>query len=201
MFLAMVAGGYGQHTMQFFFTGALAMVILFTSIFSAFSLIEDRTQGFLQGVLVSPAASWEIVLGKVLGGTLLATFQALLFLALAPILGIPLHPLIVPVLFLSSFALSSLGLAMAWPSTSIGGFHAVISLVQMPMWLLSGAIFPAAGAHPVVQLAMQLNPFTYVVSSLRGPQVSYHGLIAFALISFALALGVAHTQRQGVNHA
>lgn len=195
---------------EYFFTGALAMVMLFSSIFSAFSLIEDRNEGFLQGVLVSPAHSWEIVLGKVLGGTLLSSFQGACFLMLAPLAGVPLTPvglaLTLLAIVLTAFSLASLGICVAWPSRSISGFHAVMNLVMMPMWLLSGALFPAQGAHPLMRLAIQLNPFTYCVEGLR--HGLYYGsgdppsgaligaILLFAASAFALAVGVAHSLRQ-----
>jgi ABC-2 type transport system permease protein len=225
LFWLLVGSGFAGSTLQlgrstavgyseYFFTGSLAMVMLFTSIFSAFSLIEDRNEGFLQAVLVSPVPTYQIALGKVAGGTLLASFQGLLFLVLAPMAGVPVQPLGYLLATLAivacSFALSAVGLAAAWPATSVAGFHAVMNLLLMPMWLLSGALFPAAGAHPVMRLAMALNPFTYCVGTLRhalyygnpnpvpGPDLatSLIGTVLFCLAAFAAAVAIARTKRQ-----
>ena len=162
------SGGYSV----FFYPGAIMMVVLFTAIFSTFSVIEDRREGFLQGVLVSPASRASIVLGKILGGTFLASFQAVLFLAIAPLVGIKLTLVGVimaaVVIALGSFALTALGLCIAWKLTSTQGFHAVMNLLLMPMWFLSGSLFPYRDdmAWPL-KIAMQINPLTYVQSGLR----------------------------------
>jgi len=218
MFWLLVGSGFGGSTLQlagatqvgyseYFFTGALAMVMLFSSIFSAFSLIEDRNEGFLQGVLVSPAPSYQIALGKILGGTMLSSLQGILFLSLASLAGVPVQPLgylaTALAIVVCSFALAGLGLAVAWPSRSISGFHAVMNLLLMPMWLLSGALFPADGAHPVVRLAMQFNPFSYCVTTLRhtlylgsDQPSAWSGVLLFAAATFAAAVFIAHKQRQ-----
>jgi len=162
------SGGYSVY----FYPGAIMMVVLFTAIFSTFSVIEDRREGFLQGVLVSPASRASIVLGKILGGTFLASFQAVLFLAIAPLVGIKLTLVGVfmaaVVIALGSFALTALGLCIAWKLTSTQGFHAVMNLLLMPMWFLSGSLFPYRDdmAWPL-KIAMQINPLTYVQSGLR----------------------------------
>src|SRR6476646_11178040 len=112
--------GPGQaHYLDYFFPGALIMIVLFTSIFTMMSVIEDRKEGFLLSVLVAPVPRSAIVLGKVLGGTTLAALQGLIFLLLAPLAGVHVGlaalPLIVLTVFLVSFALTALGFAIAWP--------------------------------------------------------------------------------------
>src|SRR5437016_7551584 len=113
------SGAGDQHYMDFFYPGALIMIVLFTSIFTMMSVIEDRKEGFLLSVLVAPVSRSAIVLGKVLGGTTLSTLQGLIFLVFAPLLGIRLdllHFLLVLLtVFLVSFALTALGFAFAWP--------------------------------------------------------------------------------------
>jgi ABC-2 type transport system permease protein len=160
-----------QAYQAYFFPGILGMILLFTSIFASFSLIEDRNEGFLQGVLVAPVPPAAIVFGKVMGGTLIATLQGMLFLALAPLGGVPLSFGSVIgatlVMLLVGFGLSALGFVAAWRSNSIQGFHGVMNLVLLPMWFLSGAIFPAAGAGAVLRWLMALNPMTYGVALLR----------------------------------
>src|SRR5271166_3285625 len=121
-----------QHYLDYFYPGALIMIVLFTSIFAMMSLIEDRKEGFLLSVMVAPVPRSAIVLGKVLGGTTLSAIQGLIFLAFAPFVGVHLglvdFLLVVFVVFLVSFALTSLGFAIAWPMDSTQAFHAIINL-------------------------------------------------------------------------
>ena len=160
-----------QHYLDYFYPGALIMIVLFTSIFTMMSVIEDRKEGFLLSVLVAPVSRSAIVLGKVLGGTTLATIQGLIFLALGPFLGIHLFftqfVLVVLTVFLVSFALTALGFAIAWPMDSTQAFHAIINLFLIPLWLLSGALFPLAGASGWIRVLMRINPLTYGVEALR----------------------------------
>jgi ABC-2 type transport system permease protein len=161
-----------QHYLDYFYPGALIMIVLFTSIFAMMSLIEDRKEGFLLSVMVAPVPRSAIVLGKVLGGTTLAAIQGLIFLAFAPLVGVHMglvdFLLVVFVVFLVSFALTSLGFAIAWPMDSTQAFHAIINLFLIPLWLLSGALFPLSGASGWLRLLMRLNPLTYGVEALRG---------------------------------
>ena len=165
--LGVPSGGY----LEYFYPGTLALILLFTAIFSTISVIEDRHEGFLQGVMVSPVPQVAIVLGKLLGGTTLAVLQALLFLLLAPLGNVQIQlsslPLLLFVLALFAFALTGLGFILAWIMDSTQGFHAIMNLVLFPMWLLSGAVFPPTGAASWVQVAMLINPMTYGVSALR----------------------------------
>ncbi len=160
-----------QHYLDYFYPGALIMIVLFTSIFAMMSLIEDRKEGFLLSVMVAPVPRSAIVLGKVLGGATLAAIQGLIFLAFAPFVGVHMGVidflLIVFVVFLVSFALTSLGFAIAWPMDSTQAFHAIINLFLIPLWLLSGALFPLSGASGWLRLLMRLNPLTYGVEALR----------------------------------
>ena len=161
-----------QHYLDYFYPGALIMIVLFTSIFTMMSVIEDRKEGFLLSVMVAPVPRSAIVLGKVLGGTTLSAIQGLIFLAFAPFVGVHLglidFLLVVFVVFLVSFALTSLGFAIAWPMDSTQAFHAIINLFLIPLWLLSGALFPLSGASGWLRLVMRLNPLTYGVEALRG---------------------------------
>ena len=161
----------GTNFIQYFFPGTVLMILLFTAIFSTISIIEDRREGFLQGVLVAPVPRMAIVLGKVLGGTVLAFGQGLLFLLLAPTVGIRLSAgavaLTLLVMLLVSFALTALGFCLAWRMSSTQGFHAIMNLFLMPMWFLSGALFPADGALGGLGWIMRLNPLTYGLAALR----------------------------------
>src|SRR4029078_52646 len=163
--------GTSQHYLDYFYPGALIMIVLFTSIFTMMSVIEDRKEGFLLSVLVAPVSRSAIVLGKVLGGTTLAAVQGLIFLVFAPLVGIHLSIsvflLSALVVFLVSFALTALGFAIAWPMDSTQAFHAIINLFLIPLWLLSGAVFPLGGAAIWLRVMMRVNPLTYGVDALR----------------------------------
>src|ERR1700747_3313108 len=139
-----------QHYLDYFYPGALIMIVLFTSIFTMMSVIEDRKEGFLLSVLAAPVPRSAIVLGKVLGGTTLAAAQGLIFLVFAPLVGVRIgfgaFLLVVLTVFLVSFALTALGFAIAWPMDSTSAFHAIINLFLIPLWLLSGALFPLSVA-------------------------------------------------------
>ena len=190
-----------QHYLDYFYPGALIMIVLFTSIFTMMSVIEDRKEGFLLSVMVAPVPRSAIVLGKVLGGTTLSAIQGLIFLAFAPFVGVHMNPsdflMVVVVVFLVSFALTALGFAIAWPMDSSQAFHAIINLFLIPLWLLSGSLFPLSGASGWLRLLMRINPLTYGVEALRGllypasPTVtslptSMAALILFTVVMFGL---------------
>jgi ABC-2 type transport system permease protein len=160
-------GGY----LQYFYPGTLALILLFTAIFSTISIIEDRQAGFLQGVLVAPVPRSAIVLGKLLGGTTLAAMQGVVFLLLAPFAHVALRAVDVPglvvAILLASFGVTGLGFLIAWRLESTQGFHAIMNLFLIPMWILSGALFPASGAAGWIRAIMLINPLTYGVSALR----------------------------------
>jgi ABC-2 type transport system permease protein len=198
-------GSAGQSYIQFFFPGTLVMILLFTAIFSTISVIEDRREGFLQSVLVAPVSRQAIVLGKVLGGTLLATGQGLVFLVLAPLVGLRLDVVElavgIGVMLVLSFALTALGFCIAWRMGSSQGFHAIMNLFLMPMWFLSGSLFPPESAWPGLKWIMLANPLTYGLDALRHVlqppgtvSAGYHTLglniiitVAFAAVLYALA--------------
>ena len=163
--------GNGQHYLEFFFPGSLIMIVLFTSIFAMMSVIEDRNKGFLLSVLVAPVHRSAIVMGKVLGGSTLSAIQGLLFLVFAPAIGIHIGLtdwlLVVLTVFLISFGLTALGFAIAWPMDSAQAFHAIVNLFLIPLWLLSGALFPVNGASKWMAFIMRLNPLTYGMDALR----------------------------------
>jgi ABC-2 type transport system permease protein len=200
--------GGGQHYLNYFFPGALIMIVLFTAIFTMMSVIEDRKEGFLLSVLVAPVSRSVIVLGKVLGGATLATAQGLIFLVFAPALGVHFtfasFGLTVLAIFLVAFSLTALGFIIAWPMDSTAGFHAVINLFLIPLWLLSGSMFPLSGASVWISLLMRINPLTYGTEALRSllfPGSAATGLslganfavlALFTLVMFGLSFLVAN---------
>lgn len=161
----------GMGYLEYFFPGTIALILMFTAIFSTISVIEDRREGFLQAVLAAPVPRSSIVLGKVLGGTTLAVIQGMLFLALAPMAGIHLSVLSVlasfVVMCVVGFGLTALGFLLAWQLNSTQGFHAIMNLLLIPMWLLSGAAFPISGSQEWIGWVMRFNPLTYGVTALR----------------------------------
>ena len=201
-------GGGATSYLAWFFPGVVILILLFTAIFSEISIIEDRREGFLQGVLVSPAPRASVILGKVLGGTTLALLQSGLFLLLAPAAGLALPSAgalgeLLLVLFLLAFALTALAAAIAWRLDSTQGFHAIMNLFLIPMWLLAGTLFPLAGTPGWLSVLMRINPLTYGVAALRRslasavePDLPALGVslgitVACAMLAFAAAAWVA----------
>jgi ABC-2 type transport system permease protein len=195
---------------EYFFPGTILMILLFTAIFSTISIIEDRREGFLQSVLVAPVSRMSIVLGKVLGGTVLAFGQGLLFLLLAPLAGIHLTlPGVIgalAIMLVLGFSLTALGFCIAWRMSSTQGFHVIMNLFLLPMWMLSGALFPVSGAARIAQVVMRLDPLTYGLDGLRrclywnDPAVAADSLgfgpcliisVVFAVALFVLASVIA----------
>ena len=203
--------GSGQvGYLEYFFPGTVVMILLFTAIFSTISVIEDRREGFLQGVLVAPVPRSAVVLGKVMGGTTLAVLQGTILLVLGPLAGIHLTAVsfseAVALQMVVGFALTALSFCIAWRMESTQGFHAIMTLFLMPLWLLSGAFFPAKGVPGWLGLLMLINPLTYGVAAMR--RVLYPGdlqqatdlpplgaslavTLAFALAAFTVALLLA----------
>jgi len=205
----------GAGYLEYLYPGIITLVLLFTAIFATIAVIEDRKGGFLQGVLVAPVSRMSIVLGQALGSTTLAVLQGALFLLLAPLAGIPITLLAalssVLVMGLVSFALTGIGLIIAWRMESIQGFHAIMNLILMPIWFLSGAFFPVNGLPSWLAWVVQLNPLTYGMAALRRCLYLGHDIAAgslpqlvpslivtvlFAASTFAIATRVAQRNAQ-----
>jgi ABC-2 type transport system permease protein len=156
--------------LQYFYPGTIVLILLFTAIFSTISVIEDRREGFMQGVLVAPIPRLAIVLGKVLGGASIATLQGTLFLLFWPLVGqwpgLGLMLAVVAVMFVLALGLTALGLCLAWPMDSTAAFHGIMNLFLMPMWFLSGAVFPLQSAPAWMRAVMWANPLTYGQAAL-----------------------------------
>ncbi|MFG0331576.1 MAG: ABC transporter permease [Phycisphaerales bacterium] len=200
-----VTTSYGS----FLLPGMMTLVALFTAIFSCISIIEDRQEGWLQSVLVSPAPRWSIAAGKILGGSTLAFVQAALLLAVWPWLGAwpgagPLM-LVLAALLLVSVGMTGVGVAFAWRSASTQGFHAVMNLVLMPMWLLSGAFFPPQSAAPWLEAVMWINPLTWGTIAVRHALLGgdfevwpLAGSALFAGLAFGMATAVVAHRGKGI---
>ncbi|HVU52066.1 MAG TPA: ABC transporter permease [Polyangia bacterium] len=169
------AGGSSVSYLQYFYPGVVVLTMLFTAIFSTISVIEDRHHGFLQAVLAAPATRTALVLGKTLGGVTIAVLQAAVLIALAPLAGFSLAaidwPVLLGALVLAAVGFTALGFAMAWWIDSTQGYHAVMMVALIPLWMLSGAMFPPA-AGGVMSALMAADPMTYVMSAARR---GFHG--------------------------
>jgi daunorubicin resistance ABC transporter membrane protein len=164
-----IEGAEGIGSLQFFFPGILAMIVLFTTIFATISVIEDRQGGFLQSVLVAPGSRLALVAGKVAGVTTLALAQGAIFLALAPFAGFPLGEVrwgaLLAVALLACIGMTAMNFTVAWVMDSVQAYHAIMMVVLLPLWFLSGAMFPAP--RGVLGVLMKLNPLTYAVDGFR----------------------------------
>lgn len=166
---SLVVAGTTGNSMQYLYPGILGMVLLFTSIFSTMSVIEDRESGFLQGVLVAPGSPAALVLGKTAGVTIIILVQTALFLLAAPLADTPWDgiawPTLLAVVLLSNVGLTCANFVFAWLLRSTQAYHALMSVVLMPLWIVSGAMFPAPSGWMGALVAV--NPMTYGVSGLR----------------------------------
>lgn len=200
--------GYGSNDLARFYAGALVLTVMFSAIFSTISIIEDRREGFLLSMLVSPAPRTSMVLGKIAGAATLAWIQGLIFLCFAPLAGVSVSLAeLIPIaatVFLISFTLTGLGFVIAWRMDSTSGFHAIMNLLLVPMWMVSGSLFPMATAHGFVKWIMWVNPLTYSISLLNftlrlpnatpGPVESLIVTAAFGLVLLLLS-GVMAAQK------
>ena len=177
--------------LEYFFPGTVMLILLFTSIFSTISIIEDRKEGFLQAVLVAPIPRSAFVLGKLLGGTSLAVMQGVIFMLLAPLVGISFTaiPATLAMLTLVAFSLTALGYIIAWKMDSTQGFHAIMNLFLIPMWLLSGSVFPVSGAPAWLRSVILINPLTYGLAAVRW--LIYGSAVASTMGLPSLPLSVA----------
>jgi len=169
--LQMVRIPVGGNYQAFLYPGIIGMTILFTSVFTGISVIWDREFGFLKEMLVAPVARWSIVLGKAMGGATAALIQALILLPLAPLVGVELSlvrvPLLVVMMIVIAIGLTSTGLLIASLMGSMEGFNLIMGFAIQPMFFLSGALFPLTGAPEWLKAISYINPFTYSVDVLR----------------------------------
>ena len=144
---------------------------MFSAVFANMTLIEDRREGFLLGMLVSPAPRASLVAGKVLGAASLAWAQGAIVLCFAPLAGftpsLENFLLALAALYLVAVAFTALGFLAAWITESTQGFHAVMNIVLMPLWMVSGALFPMKTAIGWMRFLMQVNPLAYAYALLE----------------------------------
>ena len=161
----------GVDFQTFIYPGVLAMSVLFTAIFSAASIVWDREFGFLREMLVAPVRRWAIVIGKCLGGATVATFQGIIFLALAGVAHVPYDPVLlltlVGELLMLSFTLTAFGVMMAARIKQIQAFMALTQLFVLPLFVLSGALDPLNGLPSWLTVLTRIDPLTYIVDPMR----------------------------------
>ncbi|PIQ81519.1 MAG: ABC transporter [Candidatus Omnitrophica bacterium CG11_big_fil_rev_8_21_14_0_20_64_10] len=166
------SGFQGVPYIRYLLPGIVGMNLLFASFLSAISVIWDREFGFLKEMLVAPIPRSSIVLGKTIAGAAVACLQGCVVIAFAPLMKIPLSPerllLILPAMFLVAFSMTALGLLIASRMTSFEGFGTLINFVIMPMFFLSGAVFPMDQVPPFLKGLGAINPMSYGVDLLRG---------------------------------
>jgi ABC-2 type transport system permease protein len=164
----------------FIYPGVLAMSVLFTAIFAAASIVWDREFGFLREMLVAPVSRSAIVIGKCLGGATVATFQGLVILALAGFAHVPydlgLFLTVIGELLLLSFTLTAFGVMMAARIKQIQAFMALTQMLVMPLFFLSGALYPLNGLPGWLTVLTRLDPLTYIVSPMRHAVFSHLGI-------------------------
>jgi ABC-2 type transport system permease protein len=182
---------------RFMFPGVVGMAILFTAIFSAMSIVWDREFGFLREILVAPINRSAVAIGKALGGATQAMIQGLVMLAFAPVVGVHLSLLsvleVIPLLFLLAFALSALGVALAARMRSMQGFQMVINLLLMPMFFLSGSLFPLNGLPGWMTVLTRLDPVAYGIAPVRHVLLAGAGVPSGVLDQVAAVSIAGHT--------
>ena len=185
---------------QFIFPGIIGMTILFSSIFSSISIIWDKEFGFMKEILVAPVSRFSIVIGKALSGTIVSTLQAIIILALFPVVGFKLGVVqilsVIVVCISISFCISSFGIVLATFYESYESFSVIMNFIIMPMFFLSGAMYPVRLLPDILQIAAKVNPLTYGIDALKnvifaqetGPMGPDFSPIADAGIIFLLSI-------------
>ncbi|HLH84412.1 MAG TPA: ABC transporter permease [Trebonia sp.] len=179
----------GVDFRTFIYPGVLSMSVLFTAIFSAASIVWDREFGFLREMLVAPVSRAAIVIGKCLGGATVATFQGIVILALAGLAHVPYDPvlflIVIGELLLLSFTLTAFGVMMAARIKQIQAFMALTQMLVMPLFFLSGALYPLNGLPAWLTVLTRFDPLTYIVDPMRHAVFSHLSIPpqAFAVLS------------------
>jgi ABC-2 type transport system permease protein len=167
----LIAPQAGFSYLQFIFPGMIGMTILFASIFSSISIVWDREFGFMKEMLVAPISRLSIVIGKAVSGTAISAAQAVIILVLVPFLGIRLTAIqfleVTALSVLVSFCITSLGILIAARLTSFDGFNIIMNFLVMPMFFLSGAMYPVTSMPHILRQLTHLNPLTYGIDSLK----------------------------------
>jgi ABC-2 type transport system permease protein len=165
------AGTHGVNLRTFVYPGVLCMAVMFTAMFSAASLVWDREFGFLREMMVAPVRRSSLVLGKCFGGATVAGFQGVIVLCLAGLVGVPYNATLIIEVFalqmLLAFAITAFGVMVAARITQMQSFMALMQMAIMPMYFLSGALFPVSGLPQWLEILNRLDPLTYAVDPMR----------------------------------
>src|SRR6058998_172256 len=179
-FAGPAAAAAGLTYTQFIFPGIIGMSVLFSAIFGAMSIVWDREFGFLKEVLVAPIDRWAVAIGKALGGTTQAMIQGLILLVLAPFVGVKLNIVtvieLIPLAAVLAFGLASFGVALASMMKSLQGFQVVMNFLMMPMFFLSGALFPLTNLPGWMTVLTRLDPASYGIDPIRRVVLANSGL-------------------------
>lgn len=199
----LVSPDMGISYMQFIFPGILGMTILFSSIFSSISIIWDKEFGMMKEILVAPVSRLSIVIGKALSGTTISIIQTAIILLFFPLIGIKLGFFsilnILAISFLLAFCISSIGIIIATFFESFESFSAIMNFIVMPMFFLSGAMYPVKKLPEVLKLITKINPLTFGIDALKHAIFEDSGIhdftittdIGFLLISTILFVSIA----------
>jgi len=195
------SGPGGINFSEFIFPGIIGMTVLFTAMFSSVSIIWDREFGFLKEVLVAPISRWSIVAGKTLGGSTVAMLQGTLMLFFAPIVGAKLSFLIILEsmisMFLIALMITTLGIVIAARMKEMEGFHVIMNFIIMPLFFLSGALFPLDKLPSWLSILTRIDPLTYGVDLLRyvmigvsefPVMINISAIFGFIILFFAVAV-------------
>jgi ABC-2 type transport system permease protein len=178
------AGTHGVDLKTFIYPGILCISVMFTAMFSAASIVWDREFGFLREMLVAPVRRSSIVIGKCLGGATVASFQGVIILALAGLVGVPYDPLLIlgvlALQLLLAFSITAFGVMVAARIKQMQSFMGVMQMIVMPMFFISGALFPVSGLPRWLEVLNRIDPLTYAVDPMRRLVFSHLDITAAA---------------------
>jgi ABC-2 type transport system permease protein len=165
------AGTKGVNFKTFVYPGVLCMAVMFTAMFSAASIVWDREFGFLREMMVAPVRRSSLVLGKCLGGTTVAAFQGVIVLSIAGLVNVPYSPTLIIEIFglqlLLAFSITAFGMMVAARVSQMQSFMALTQMAVMPMFFISGAMFPVSGLPRWLEILNRIDPLTYAVDPMR----------------------------------
>jgi ABC-2 type transport system permease protein len=191
----LVSPAEGVSYIQFLFPGILGMTILFSAIFSSISIIWDKEFGLMKEILVAPVSRLSIVIGKALSGAIISIIQVVMVLVFFPLLGISLGiteiTQVILISFLIAFCISALGIVISTFLVSFESFSAIMNFIVMPMFFLSGAMYPVNKLPEILKTITRLNPLTYGVDALKHITLKDSALYDFSLITDLVFLTVS----------
>src|SRR5690242_16580092 len=165
------ASTHGVDLQTFIYPGVLCIAVMFTAMFSAASIVWDREFGFLREMMVAPVRRSSIVIGKCLGGATVASFQGVIVIALAGLVGVPYDPLLILGIFglqlLLAFSITAFGVMVAVRIKQMQSFMGVMQMIVMPMFFISGALFSVAALPTWLTILNRIDPLTYAVDPMR----------------------------------